>query len=41
VTGACSAEWVPIKPKTDASFLYALVHVLLHGSPREQLDLHS
>ena len=39
VTGACSAEWVPIKPKTDASFLYALVHVLLHGSPRERLDL--
>jgi phenylacetyl-CoA:acceptor oxidoreductase len=23
VTGACSAEWVPIKPKTDAAFLYA------------------
>ena len=39
VTGACSAEWVPIKPKTDASFLYALVHVLLHGFPRERLDL--
>src|SRR6185503_18476872 len=30
VTGACSAEWVPIKPKTDAAFLYALIHVLLH-----------
>ncbi|NDP42970.1 MAG: molybdopterin-dependent oxidoreductase [Aromatoleum sp.] len=39
VTGACSAEWVPIKPKTDATFLYALVHALLHGFPRERLDV--
>ena len=39
VTGACSAESVPIKPKTDATFLFALVHVLLHGLPRERLDL--
>ncbi len=39
VTGACSAEWVPIKPKTDAAFLYALVHVLLHDIPRARLDL--
>jgi phenylacetyl-CoA:acceptor oxidoreductase len=38
VTGACSAQWVPIKPKTDAAFLYALVHVLLHDAPRERLD---
>jgi len=38
VTGACSAEWVPIKPKTDAAFLYALIHVLLHDAPRSQLD---
>jgi phenylacetyl-CoA:acceptor oxidoreductase len=38
VTGACSAEWVPIKPKTDAAFLYALIHVLLHEQPRERLD---
>ena len=30
VTGACSAEWVPIKPKTDAAFLFAMIHVLLH-----------
>ena len=36
VTGACSAQWVPIKPKTDAAFLYALMHVLLHELPREQ-----
>ncbi len=39
VTGACSAQWVPIKPKTDAAFLYALMHVLLHELPRERLDL--
>ena len=39
VTGACSAEWVPIKPKTDAAFLYALIHVLLHEVPRAKLDL--
>ncbi len=39
VTGACSAEWVPIRPKTDAAFLYALIHVLLHEQPRGRLDL--
>jgi phenylacetyl-CoA:acceptor oxidoreductase len=38
VTGACSAEWVPIRPKTDAAFLYALLHVMLHEQPRERLD---
>jgi phenylacetyl-CoA:acceptor oxidoreductase len=40
VTGACSAQWVPIKPKTDAAFLYAMIHVALHGVPRDSLDLH-
>ena len=39
ITGACSAEWVPIKPKTDAAFLFALLHVLVHESPRARLDL--
>ena len=29
VTGALSAEWVPIKPKTDAAFLYAVIHRIL------------
>ncbi|OGA08493.1 MAG: molybdopterin oxidoreductase [Betaproteobacteria bacterium RIFCSPHIGHO2_12_FULL_69_13] len=29
ITGAMSAEWVPIKPKTDAAFLFALVHRIL------------
>jgi phenylacetyl-CoA:acceptor oxidoreductase len=39
VTGACSAEWIPIKPKTDAAFLFAMLHVLLHEHPRSRLDL--
>ncbi len=39
VSGACSAEWIPIKPKTDAAFMYGLLHVLLHETPREKLDL--
>ena len=39
ITGACSAEWVPIKPKTDPAFLYALIHVMLHEEPRNRLDL--
>jgi phenylacetyl-CoA:acceptor oxidoreductase len=30
VTGALSAEWLPIKPKTDAAFLYALIHRIVH-----------
>ncbi len=29
ITGAVSAEWVPIKPKTDAAFLYALIHRII------------
>lgn len=32
VTGAVSAEWLPIKPKTDAAFLYALINHILHGN---------
>ena len=39
VTGACSAEWVPIRPKTDAAMMFALLHALLHEQPRERLDL--
>ncbi|MEM2651655.1 MAG: molybdopterin-dependent oxidoreductase [Candidatus Caldarchaeum sp.] len=30
VTGATADEWVPIKPKTDAAFLYAMLHTVLH-----------
>lgn len=39
VTGACSAEWVPIKPKTDAAFLFAMLNVLLHELERDRLDI--
>jgi phenylacetyl-CoA:acceptor oxidoreductase len=39
VTGACSAQWVPIKPKTDPAFMFALVHVLLHEIARDRLDI--
>ena len=39
VTAACSARWVPIKPKTDAAFLLALINVMLHEHPRSALDL--
>ena len=38
VTGACSAEWIPIKPKTDSAFLFAMIHVFLHEHPRDRLD---
>jgi phenylacetyl-CoA:acceptor oxidoreductase len=39
VTGAASAQWVPIKPKTDPAMMFALIHVMLHEVPRERLDL--
>lgn len=38
VTGACSAEWVPIRPKTDPAFMFALIHVLLEEHRRGSLD---
>lgn len=39
VTGACSAEWVPIRPKTDPAFLFALIHVLVREHGLDELDL--
>ena len=39
ITGACSAEWVPIRPKTDPAFMFAMVHVLLHEAARDRLDI--
>ena len=39
VTGACSAEWVPIRPKTDPAFMFALMHVLLIEHKQAELDV--
>ena len=39
VTAAASAEWIPIKPKTDPAFMFAMIHVMLHEHPRARLDL--
>ena len=40
ITGAVSAEWVPIKPKTDAAFLFALIHrILIERTWREVCDV--
>lgn len=38
VTGATSTEWLPIRPKTDGAFLFAMLHVLLHEHRTEELD---
>ncbi len=39
VTGGTSAEWIPVKPKTDMALMFALINVLLFEVPRESLDL--
>ncbi len=39
VTGGVAAEWVPIKPKTDPAFMFALIHVLLHERQIGELDV--
>jgi len=39
ITGATSAEWVPIKPKTDPAFMLAMVHVLVCEVELDRLDL--
>jgi phenylacetyl-CoA:acceptor oxidoreductase len=37
VTGALSAEWIPIRPKTDAAFLFGVIHRVLHESDWRRL----
>lgn len=37
VTGAVSTEWVPVKPKTDSAFLYAMIHHILHERDWEEV----
>ncbi|MDT8321235.1 MAG: molybdopterin-dependent oxidoreductase [Xanthomonadales bacterium] len=39
VTAACSAEWVPIRPKTDPAFMFALIHVLVNEHAETELDV--
>jgi len=40
ITGATAADWVPIRPKTDAAVLFALLHVILHETDwRQTCDL--
>ena len=39
VTGGVAAEWVPIKPKTDPAFLFAIIHVLLFEHETAELDV--
>ncbi|MBB4197899.1 molybdopterin oxidoreductase [Rhodoblastus sphagnicola] len=39
ITASCSAEWVPIRPKTDPAFLFALIHVLVCEHGTQKLDL--
>jgi len=39
VTGASAREWIPIRPKTDAAFMYALLHVLMCEHPISDLDV--
>lgn len=39
VTGATASEWIPIRPKTDSAFLFAMLHVLLCETRLEALDV--
>jgi phenylacetyl-CoA:acceptor oxidoreductase len=40
ITAALSAEWVPIKPKTDAAFLFGLIHrIICEQSWRDVCDV--
>jgi phenylacetyl-CoA:acceptor oxidoreductase len=37
VTGATASEWVPIRPKTDAAVLFAMLHTILHEMPWQEI----
>ena len=39
ITGGCATEWVPIRPKTDAAFMMAMIHVILHENPLSRIDV--
>jgi phenylacetyl-CoA:acceptor oxidoreductase len=40
ITGAAADRWIPVKPKTDAAVLFALIHILLHEMQwREACDV--
>jgi phenylacetyl-CoA:acceptor oxidoreductase len=39
VTGASASEWIPIRPKTDSAFMFAMLHVLLHEHAIDKLDV--
>ncbi len=39
ITGAASAEWVPIRPKTDTAFLFGMLNVVLHEEGLSRLDV--
>ena len=39
VTAAASAEWVPIKAKTDNAFMFAMIQVMLHEHGRDAIDV--
>jgi len=40
ITGAFADEWVPVRPKTDAAFLYGVIHSVLHETDwRQTCDL--
>ncbi|MBE9539484.1 MAG: molybdopterin-dependent oxidoreductase [Proteobacteria bacterium] len=39
VTGGASAQWVPIKPKTDMAFMFGMINVLLFEHTRDELDI--
>ncbi|MCC7166616.1 MAG: molybdopterin-dependent oxidoreductase [Rhodospirillales bacterium] len=39
VTGATSSKWIPIRPRTDPAFMFAMIHAILFEHPRDRLDI--